>query len=346
VDDFNGDGRPDIFIGARNSPGRYGILPASVLLQNNGAGKFTDVTATVAPDLMNLGMVTDAQWTDIDGDGKKELVVVGDWMALTILKYLNGRLQKIKELDNSRGWWNCLTVSDVNGDGHPDLIAGNFGLNSRIKADKEHPAKLYVSDFAMNGRTECIPVYYETDNKSYPYFMKGEIESEIPQLKKKFLKFSEYAGKGIEEIFSPEELKRASVLTVDQTQSAVFINDGRGNFSMEPLPPRAQFAPVFGILSADLNGDGLKDLFLAGNFYGVKPQTGRFDASYGTTFFSDGQHRYHYIDQGISGLSVKGEARDIATIKTASGDNLIIVAMNNDNLYLFKRAVNSSKPGR
>ena len=335
--EFKEDGRQLIFIGARNVPGSYGIVPASVLLQGNGHGIFTDVTADLAPDLLKLGMVTDAQWADIEGDGIKELIVVGDWMPVTIFKYLQGKLQKTKSLNNSSGWWNCLTVSDINQDGFPDLIAGNWGLNSRIKADSSHPAKLYVADFAKNGRTACIPVYYKTDGKAYPYFMKGEIQSDIPQLKKKFLKFSGYAGKGIEEIFTPEELKQATVLTVDQTQTAVFMNDGKGNFTMEPLPSRAQFSPVFGMICTDLNGDGLKDLFLGGNFYGVKPQTGRFDASYGTTFLADARFHYHYAEPIESGLFINGEARDIATIKMADGKNMIIVAMNNDNLYLFKQ---------
>ncbi len=337
VGDFNNDGKADVFIGARNIPGSYGVIPSSALLQNNGKGVFEDVTKTIAPDLQNLGMVTDAQWADVDGDGKKELIVVGDWMPVTILKFINGKFKKISELPNSSGWWNCLTVADINGDGYPDLIAGNFGLNSRIKPDEQHPAKLYVGDFAKNGRTECIPVYYKTDGKAYPYFMKGDLQAEVPQLKKKFLKFSEYAGKGIEEVFSEEQLKQASVLTVTQTQTCAFINDGKGNFKMQPLPLRAQFSPVFGILSKDLNGDGITDLFLAGNFYGVKPQTGRFDASYGVTLLGTSNHDFQYMEPSQSGLFIKGEARDVASIKTATGESYIIVSINNNNLYLFKR---------
>jgi hypothetical protein len=337
VGDFNNDGKADVFIGARNIPGSYGVIPSSALLQNNGKGVFEDVTKTIAPDLQNLGMVTDAQWADVDGDGKKELIVVGDWMPVTILKFINGKFKKISELPNSSGWWNCLTVADINGDGYPDLIAGNFGLNSRIKPDEQHPAKLYVGDFAKNGRTECIPVYYKTDGKAYPYFMKGDLQAEVPQLKKKFLKFSEYAGKGIEEVFSEEQLKQASVLTVTQTQTCAFINDGKGNFKMQPLPLRAQFSPVFGILSKDLNGDGITDLFLAGNFYGVKPQTGRFDASYGVALLGTSNHDFQYMEPSQSGLFIKGEARDVASIKAATGESYIIVAINNNNLYLFKR---------
>ena len=337
VNDFNGDGKKDIFIGARNVPGSYGLIPSSALLQNNGNGQFTDVTKSIAPDLLNLGMVTDAQWADVDGDGIKELIVVGDWMPVTILKYMNDKFRIISQISNSSGWWNCLTIADINNDGKPDLIAGNFGLNSNIKADKQHPAKLYVDDFDNNGQTECIPVYYKTDGKAYPYYLKGELESQLPFIKKKFLKFDDYAGKSIDQIFSKEQLQHASVLTVTQTQTCVFINDGKGHFSMQPLPPMAQLSPVFGILAKDLDGDGIKDLFLAGNFFGLKPQTGRFDASYGTTLLGNAQHQFNYISPSQSGLFIKGEARDILNIKTNNGSDDIIVAINNANLYLFKR---------
>jgi hypothetical protein len=340
ANDFNGDGKEDVFIGARNVPGSYGLIPSSVLLQNKGGGEFTDVTKSVAPDLEKLGMVTDAQWADIDGDGIKELIVVGDWMPVTILKYTNGKLHVIGQVSNSSGWWNCLTVADINNDGKPDLIAGNFGLNSNIKADEQHPAKLYVDDFDNNGQTECIPVYYKTDGKAYPYYLKGELESQLPFIKKKFLKFDDYAGKSIDQIFSPEQLKHASVLTVTQTQTCVFINDGKGHFTMQPLPAMAQISPVFGILVQDLNGDGIKDLFLVGNFFGLRPQTGRFDASYGTTLLGDAQHQFKYVSPSESGLFIKGEARDVVNIRNADGSNNIIVAINNANLYLFKRKTN------
>ena len=337
VGDFDGDGKEDIFLGGRNIPGSYGLKPPSFLLRNNGNGTFSDVTKSVAANISKLGMVTDAQWADVDGDKRKELIVVGDWMPVTIFKYLDGKLKIIREIEHSSGWWNCLKVSDINGDGKPDLIAGNFGLNSNIKADIKHPAKLYVSDFDKNGQTDCIPVYYKTDGKAYPYFMKGELQAQIPQLKKKLLRFDEYAGKSIEDIFTESQLKEALVLTVEQTQTSVFINDGKGNFNMQPLPVMAQLSPVFGIFANDLNNDGIKDLFLAGNFFGLKPQTGRFDASYGVTLFGDVGHHFNYVNQSVSGLLVKGEARDIATIKAANGVEYIAVAMNNDKLLLYKR---------
>ncbi|MCW3088070.1 MAG: hypothetical protein JWQ78_1456, partial [Sediminibacterium sp.] len=307
--DFNHDGTADIFIGARNVPGSYGMPPGSILLQNDGKGLFTDVTATVAPALLAAGMVTDAQWADLDGDGNKELVLAGDWMPVTVFAFANGKLQKKLEIPHSSGWWNCLTVADLDGNGTMDLVAGNFGLNSNIKADPQHPAKLYVSDFDKNGQAECIPVYYKPDGKAYPYYLKDEIESQLPQLKKKFLRYDAYAGKPVEDIFTAEQLRQARVLTVEQTQTCLFINEGHGNFTMQVLPVMAQLSPVFGVSVEDLDGDGKKDLFLAGNFFGVKPQTGRLDAIYGTTLINDGALHFTTLKPLESGLFVRGEAR-------------------------------------
>jgi enediyne biosynthesis protein E4 len=329
----------DVFIGARSVPGSYGIIPASRLFRNDGHGNFTDVTQNSAPELGKLGMVTDAQWVDVDGDGKDELVVVGDWMPVTVLKYQNGKLQKSYEVENSSGWWNCLTVADLNGDGKPDLIAGNFGLNSKIKADKNHPAKLYVSDFDKNGQTECIPVYYKTDGKAYPFNLHDDMVKQIPILKKKFLRYDAYAGKSIDEVFTPDELKDATVLQVDQTQTCVFYNNGKGGFMVKPLPVRAQLSPVFTILVTDMNNDGMKDLFVGGNFYGLKPEVGRFDANYGVVFLGNRSNGFDYVAPSASGLFIKGEVRDSKEIDTKQG-KIIIVARNNDAMQVFKQQTN------
>ena len=281
-------------------------------------------------------MVTDAQWADIDNDGQKELIVAGDWMPVTVLKYNDGQLKKVKEIPNSSGWWNCLTVADLNGDGKPDLVAGNNGINSKIRADKDHPASMYVSDFDNNGRVECVPVYYKTDGKPYPFNMYGEMMAQIPVLKKRFLLYSQYAGEAIEQVFSPEQLSQAEKHTVQQTQSCEFLNDGKGNFTMLPLPQRAQFAPLFAALAEDLNGDGKRDLFTGGNFYGLKPETGRYDASYGVTLLATGKQDFAYSSTAQTGLFVKGEVRDIRQINTSKGP-CIIVARNNDQLQLFMK---------
>ena len=334
--DYDGDGLPDIFIGARSIPGSYGIIPSSKLLHNLGHGKFEDVTNKIAPTLNTLGMVTDAQWSDVDGDGKKELVVVGDWMPVTILKFVNGVFEKTGELAGSSGWWNCLTIADVNGDGFPDLIAGNNGTNSKIRADSTHPARLFVDDFDKNGQIDCIAAYYKTDGKSYPFNLRGDLVAQLPYLKKKFLKYIDYAGKTIDEVFTESELEHAQKHIVQQTESCVFYNDGKGNFKMESLPQMAQISPAFGILAADLNGDGFKDIFLGGNFYGLKPEVGRYDASYGVTLYGNAEHSFNYIRPSVSGLFVKGEVRDVKEITTVKG-NYILMARNNDSLQIFKK---------
>ena len=326
----------DLFIGARSVPGAYGISPSSRLLRNDGHGNFADVTASSAPDLAKLGMVTDAQWVDIDGSGKNALVVAGDWMPITILKYVNGKLTKTAELANSSGWWNCLTVADLNGDGKPELIAGNAGLNSKIKADMEHPAKMYVSDFDENGQVECIPVYYKSDGKAYPFNLHDDVLRQLPYLKKKFLRYDQYAGKSIDEIFTSEELEKAKVLTVNESRTCVFYNNGKGGFTMQALPVRAQFSPVYSILATDINNDGIKDLFLGGNFYGLKPEVGRYDANYGVTLLGSKAHQFGYMPPKESGLFITGEVRDVALVKTPGGAD-IVMARNNNSLQIFKR---------
>jgi enediyne biosynthesis protein E4 len=337
--DFDGDGLVDLFIGARVIPGHYGLKPASVLLKNQGKGVFKDVTKDIAPQLLDLGMVTDASWADIDGDGDTDLVIVGDWMPVTVMHYEKDKKFKIvQELANSSGWWNALTVADVNQDGFPDLVAGNFGLNSRIKADSLHPAQLFTADFNKNGQTQCIPVYYKSDGKAYPFWMKGELEKEIPGLKKKFLQFKSYAGKEFREIYTAEELKQATVLTVNETRTAIFLNDGRGHFKKEALPLEAQLSPVYASVVYDLNGDGYNDIFLAGNFYGLKPQTGRFDASYGTLFLQGRHQHFHYVAPKQSGLFVRGEVRDAVILNPKGKNALVLVAKNNDDLMLFQKS--------
>jgi len=334
--DFNGDGNIDVFIGARSVTGAYGKIPQSVLLQNNGHGVFTDVTEKVAPELADVGMVTDAQWADIDGDGKKELIIVGDWMGVTIFKYIDGMLKKVNEISNSAGWWNCITAVDIDGDGDIDLVAGNYGLNSKLRADSAHPARLYEGDFDKNGTEECIPTYYKSDGKSYPYYLRGDMVFQMPGIKKKFLRYDAYAGKGIDEIFTADELKDINVLTVGQPQTCIFYNDGKGNFTAKPLPQRAQFSPIYGILVTDLNGDGIKDIFLGGNFYGLKPELGRMDANYGVTYLGTPNKGFTYLDPANSGIFVKGEVRDVKEINTKKG-KVIVVARNNDELQIFKK---------
>jgi enediyne biosynthesis protein E4 len=330
--DIDNDGKEDIFIGARSVPGKYGISPSSVLLKNEGHGKFNDISFS-SPVLKNMGMVTDAKFADVNNDGKKELIIAGDWQPITAFNYINGSLQKTLQIPHSSGWWNCIEVNDIDDDGDMDIIAGNTGLNSRIKASPDKPAKLYVGDFDKNGQIECLPVYFKSDGKAYPYFMKGELQQQIPSLKKDFLYYADYAGKSIEKVFSKEQLKDIDILNVEETRTCMYKNDGKGNFIMQALPLMSQLSTTNAIYIDDIDRDGKKDIIMAGNFYGLKPQMGRFDASYGTTLLANATGGYDYIPSKQSGFFINGEARDIKPISP----NIILVGMNNEEVYLFKK---------
>jgi hypothetical protein len=194
-----------------------------------------------------------------------------------------------------------------------------------------------VGDFNGNGRSLCIPVYYKSDGKAYPYYLRADMALMIPGLKKRFLTYESYAGKPIEEILTPEQLSQALVLSAYQSQTCVYLNDGKGNFTCKPFGARAQFAPVFSILATDLNGDGIPDVFMGGNFFGLKPEVGRYDASYGVTMLGNRNHGFTYMPPAESGLFIKGEVRDIAPVSSAKGA-LIFVARNNDSLQIFGKS--------
>ena len=337
--DFNGDGDQDIFIGGRSVPWQYGTSPKSYLLKN-AQGIFKDVTAEVAPDLQNIGMVTDAVWEDIDNDNKKELIVAGEWMPITIFKNENGHLNLSPDLNHqfafTNGWWNCLKAVDIDKDGRLDLIAGNLGLNTKIRADSSHPARLYLNDFDNNGTRECILTYYKSDGKSYPYYLKDDMVTQIPTLKKKFVKHTDYAGKTMEDIFSKDQLASAVVKTAYEFRTCLFMNKDNGKFEIDPLPAEAQLSPVYAILADDFDRDGLIDILLAGNLFGLKPELGRYDANYGDFYKGLPDNKLVYKAPKNSGFFYKGQARDMISIRNISNKQLIILGRNNDSLQIFE----------
>ena len=339
--DFDGDQLPDVFIGTRSYAGNYGVKPSSVLLKNKGGGVFINVTSTMAPDLVQLGMVTDAVWDQFGKNDKYSLVVSGDWMPLSIFKFSDGQLRKVKEIDGSSGWWNTLASADLDGDGLKDLVAGNRGMNSKIRADKDHPARLFVDDFDKNGQVECVPAYYKDDGKSYPFNLRGDFVAQMPVMKKKFLYYSSYAGKTIDEVLTDEQQRLATKLEVKESRSMIFYNDGKSGFTPTALPVEAQLSSMFAISVADINADGLPDLLMGGNLYGLKPETGRYDASAGLTFINKGNKKFSYLSNPFSGFTSEGEIRDIRELKTATG-SMILVARNNADLQLFYRFTNDT----
>jgi len=340
--DFDGDGHIDLFVGGRVVPWHYGIDPPSMLLRNDGKGHFTDVTDKVAPELRHVGMVTDAVWRDVDGDGRVDLIVVGEWMPITIFKNTrDGKLVRLNApgLEKSNGWWNRIIAGDFTGHGRVDFIVGNMGLNGRLHAGPTEPTTMYVGDFAGTGFVEQILTTY-TNGVSYPVTMRDELIKAIPALVQRFPTYASYAQKKITDILSPTELGQAVTKNAYTFATSLVRNNGDGSFTVVPLPTEAQFAPVYGILAADVDGDGHTDLLLGGNFDGVQPELGRMAASYGLLLRGDGKGSFTPVQGRRSGFVVPGQTRDIQRVRTARGD-LYVVARNNDRPLVFRSKASS-----
>jgi hypothetical protein len=337
VGDFNGDGHPDLFVGSRVVARRYGESPRSYLLQNDGTGHFRDVTLDLAPGLATAGMVTSAAWLDYDGDGKLDLIVAGEWMPVRTF-HQEGRRFVDRTADvglaGTEGWWNSITVADVNADGRPDLVLGNVGLNSYVRASASQPARLYVGDFFETGVLKQILTSY-TNEVSYPLAGRDELLRLMPQLRSKYPSYASFGASRIDDILPPSELRRASVLEAHVFSSSVAVNNGHGGFSLRALPIEAQFAPISAAVADDLNGDGHTDLVVAGNFYGVQPVLGRYDASYGLLLHGKGDGTFQAVDMEESKLLIEGQVRHMKTLRTRSG-KLIAVARNDAELALLE----------
>jgi enediyne biosynthesis protein E4 len=331
-----------VFVGARVTPGRYGITPPSALLKNDGRGHFTDVTAQVAPELARVGMVTDALWADVDHDGRLDLVVVGEWMPITVFRNTGTKFERlaVRGLEHTAGWWNRVISADFNEDGRPDFVVGNLGLNTRLHASATQPTRLYVKDFDGNGFPDQIVSLYENDRVGaqhaapLPLALRDELTTALPYLKPRYPKYSDYAGQTVEQIFG-SALTDAVVKQAETFASAIALSNRDGSYTLVPLPREAQAAPVYGILSGDFDLDGKLDLLLAGNFSGVPPEIGSMMASYGLMLRGNGHGGFTALDGARSGFVVPGEARDIQRLRSTRGD-LYVVARNNDRPLFFR----------
>jgi hypothetical protein len=335
--DFDGDGDIDVFVGGRSVPGRYGMDPKSSLLSNDGGGRFTDVADKVAPGLANVGMVTDALWRDVDGNGRLDLVIVGEWMPITIFRNLGGgRLEKmsVPGLEKSDGWWNRIVAGDFTGDGRVDFIVGNLGLNTRLQAKANEPVTMYVKDFANNGFVQQIISYY-SNGRAYPLTLRDDLIKSLTFLKNRYLNYKHYANQTVGDVFPQKDLTGAVVKNAYTFATSLVRNDGNGRFTVVPLPLEAQITPVYGIHYSDLDGDGKSDLLLAGNFDGVKPELGKMTAGYGLYLRGDGKGGFTPVKTVDSGFLVPGQTRDIQSLRTAKG-RVYIVARNNDRPLIFR----------
>ena len=318
----------------------YGVIPRSYLLENDGHGHFRDVISEKAPGLDSVGMVSRATWIDYDGDGKLDLIVVGEWMPVRVFHQENGRfVDRTTEAGfaGTNGWWTSVQAADLNGDGRPDLVLGNLGLNSWIRASRTEPARLYLGDFAHNGTLVQILTVYR-HGVSYPLAGRDELILAIPALRKRYPTYASFGASRIEDIISKKDLRggRTRVLEADTFASAVALNRGDGTFELRALPTEAQFAPIYAALAGDFDGDGKTDLVTAGNFYGVTPVQGRYDASYGLLLKGDGRGAFTSVDMEASGLVLDGQIRRMALLRRTNGERLILAARNNDRLQLIR----------
>lgn len=332
VSDIDQDGDQDLFIGGRLVPGNYGLPPRSYLMLNDN-GRWVDVAPS---SIAGLGMVTDACWADIDGDQDEDLIAVSDWGKVSIFKNEQGQMRITAPIENSTGWWRSIEPADLDGDGDIDFVLGNWGLNSKLKASQSRPVSMYVSDFDQNNRSEFIINWFAPlDNKAYPFPTKMEITQQLPFLRKKILKYETYAKETFETLFEPAQKEAAIPYEVTNLHTSVLWNNG-GSFSLQALPLEAQIAPVFAIVADDFNADGQIDIWLGGNFYPLKPQVGRHDASRGVLLLGKGNQQFESMNYRESGIRVDGEVRD-AQMLEVGGEKVLMVARNNETLQVFKR---------
>ncbi len=339
--DFNGDGKMDLFIGARSVPWNYGQVPQSHLLENTGGGKFIDVTEKYAKGLSHIGFVTSAIWYDIDKDGDKDLILTLEWGGIVAFINNHGTFTK-KILTDKKGWWNFVLPVDLNNDGNIDLVAGNLGWNSRLKASEKEPVRMYYNDFDDNGKKEQVLTYY-LDGKEIEFANIGELEKQIPIIKKRFLSAQDFAKASLDDIFTKEKLENADTFTANYFANSILINDGKLNFSVQPMPWKAQLSPYKTAVVVDANGDNLPDILLAGNYYENNIQMGRNDADYGTILVNKGNGKFEA--ESINGLQVKGQVRHIKEINIGK-KQAFILARNNDSTLIiqFKDQPKSTAP--
>jgi len=335
--DFNGDGYPDLFIGGRSVPYQYGQIPKSYLLRNDGTGKFSDVTDQYDKEISHAGFVTNAVWFDLNKDGVKDLIICSEWGGIYAFISQNGVFIK-KVLTDKKGWWNFILPVDIDKDGHIDLIAGNLGLNSRLKASQQEPVRLYFADFDANGKKEQVLTYY-LSGRELPFATREELNHQIPDLRRRFFYTRDFAKASLEDVFSVEKLRSADTLTADYFSNVVLMNDGHMNFKIRDLPWQAQLTPFRDAVVVNANDDSLPDILMFGNYYENNVQMGRNDADFGTILLNQGGGKF--TAGGLNGLKINGQVRHVDKI-TIAGKEAYILARNDDSVRIIQFANKSN----
>lgn len=334
--DFDGDGRADLFVGGRVVPGKYPATPRSFIYHNVG-GKLVDVTDELAPGLRTIGMVTAAVWADVDGDQLPDLILAIEWGPISYWHNTGHGFENLTGtvgLAAVTGWWSALTVADVNGDGRPDFIAGNVGLNTKYHASAAEPTVLFAGDFDGRGKEQLVEAQFE-DGKLYPVRGRSKLAYAFPWLPKKFPTYQAYAHATVEDIFGAKPLAAVRQLAATELASGIFLQQPDGTFRFQPLPRLAQIAPINAIVARDFDGDGSLDLFCVGNNFGPEANTGRFDGGLSGLLKGNGRGRFTALMPAQSGLSVVGDARSAVALALPSDKRPVIAVARCDGPVLL-----------
>jgi hypothetical protein len=332
--DYDLDGDLDVFVGARNTPLKYGVTPSSALYQNDGFGKFKDVTSTIAPDFSKLGMVTSAVWGKITSKPRSSLIVVGDYMYPVIYAFENGKMvEQASNLNGMNGWWQSIQMADIDGDGFQDLIIGNMGENGYLKPTPAAPVKLWINDFDGNESIDKI-LTRTIDGKDVPVFMKGEMQEQIPLLKKENLNYEIYAKKAFQALFKKELVDKAAMKLYNYTSSIIAWGKGDGQFDVQRLPNEVQFSSLNAMVSTDVNADGKTDLIMGGNQFGFLPQFGRLDANYGLVLINKGKRVLEVVEDKQSGLVITGQVRDMVLFQQGAQKKILFFRNNQAPVFM------------
>lgn len=331
--DFDLDGDMDIFVGTRSKAFFYGQDANQHLLVNDGSGNFQIANEDLI-DLKKLGMVTDATWSDIDGDGLHDLVIVGDWMPLSIYKNNGQRFVRLEDQNFPAGWYNTIVSGDIDNDGDVDFALGNFGLNSDLNPSIKKPVNLYISDFDKNLTPDPIVTYFK-NNAEFPLMGLDALAGQLVYLKKKYRSYSTFAVQEIHQIFEPSQLQKAEKKSVQNLATGLALNDGKGRFSIKILPLQVQNSSTQAIVLFDIDHDGHLDLLLAGNNHNLQPAIGRMDASYGHFLLGEGGGNFQHLSNQEVDLLIEGQVRDMEIINI-KGSRHLIVARNNESLQIIK----------
>ncbi len=332
--DFDADGDTDLFIGSRSVVGRYGLDPTHFLLKNDGKGAFSRVDEQLAPDLKNFGMLSAAAFSDFDGDGKLDLLAVGEWSSPAVFfQKSDGHFEK-KEVEKSSGLWQSLAVADFDADGDQDFLAGNFGLNSSLEKAADGPLEMAVGDLDANGATEPVVSYFR-DGERWPFSWKDDLAAQMPLLKKDFVEYRKFANSPFSAVFSKKMIEKAAFRQAETLETSFFENLGGGKFARRAMPREAQFSSAMAFLTSDFDGDGKMDALAAGNFFETQPSVGRLDGSLGEFFRGDGRGGFEFLEPRKSGFALRGEVRDLAFFEFKK-QKIVVAAVNGGRLRFFK----------